>query len=1007
MAFGTEAQQFASLAGHMPVIFFSLNAKGEFILAEGHGLEALGLKAGELVGMSVFEINFDNDQVHRDVRRALGGETFTSTIEIGETVWSVRFLPLCCPSGLVATVHGVAFDITERCRNEESLLETERSIRKQNEVLVRLAKSTAVIQGDLAQALKEITETAAATLGIERVSIWLYNQDRTIIDCVNLYQRSANKHSFGAQLKFDTCPEYFSALEADRAVVANDACSNEATKGFAENYLIPNGIASLLDAPIRVGGKTVGVVCHEHIGPQRHWTIHEQTFAGSLADLTALAIESQERMISRERLQYRLQFERLLTTLGKNFINLPSSEIDSGIRKALHEIATFVGVDRAYIFILDSDKTKVDSGIEWCNDGIHSTYERMLYLDSELFPWFMKKLAGARPFYIPRVSNLPQDAENERQEMLAQGIKSVLVVPIIYANSVCGFLGFDSVKQEKRWSKEAIQLLQVAAEMFINALERKKAEEQIRAHAAILDITRDAIIVTDNDDCIIFWNKGAEDLYGWKAAEAIGKSTQELLSPGLEETLINQRLDFYTRGEWRGERQQLTKSGQQIVVESRRTVMRNELNEPRSILIVNTDISEKKKWEEQVVRASKLESVGLLAGGIAHDFNNILTAIVGNISISKNALDPTSTINDHLTKAERAVFRAKDLTQQLLTFARGGSPIKTTASLQDLINETVEFACRGGNCRCEIDIPDFLWPVEVDVGQFGQVIQNLVINAVQAMPNGGIISIRCANVELPQDVDGSITVSLTPGKYVRIEVSDQGSGIHPDHLIKIFDPYFTTKDTGTGLGLATTYSIMRKHNGEVTVDSALGQGTTFKLYIPASTKVLAEQIQVETEQTEISLPALCSGRILVMDDEDLVRETTGAMLERLGYEVAYAVDGREAIDSYNTAFRSKQRFDAVIIDLTIPGGLSGKDAICELKKIDPQVVALVSSGYSNDPIMAEYRSYGFSGVVVKPYEIKQLGIALAKVLKSESNIAASNILAADHDDVKRDRTPAN
>jgi len=396
--------------------------------------------------------------------------------------------------------------------------------------------------------------------------------------------------------------------------------------------------------------------------------------------------------------------------------------------------------------------------------------------------------------------------------------------------------------------------------------------------------------------------------------------------------------------------------------------------EINKMLVSIIDITDRMKMEEELIKAQKLESVGLLAGGIAHDFNNLLMAIAGNIELAKMYARPGDRVYEKLTEAERASFRAKDLTQQLLTFSRGGQPVKKSASIAELIQESTRFSLRGSGTRCELSLPDDLLPVEVDEGQMSQVINNLIINADQAMPDGGVITIQCRDVVIgPRDA-----LPLKAGKYVHLSIKDQGIGIPREHFSKIFDPYFTTKQKGSGLGLATTYSIIKQHDGYITLESELGAGTVFHLYIPAS-KGKSRAAEAKNDN-----PVTGKGKILVMDDDEAVRDVAGAMLGKLGYETAPAGDGAEAIELYERARKSGEPFDVVIMDLTIPGGMGGREAIKKLLEIAPDARAIVSSGYSNDPIMAEYAKYGFSGVVGKPYKLMELSETVSRVVKLRS-----------------------
>ncbi|MCF6291373.1 MAG: PAS domain S-box protein [Desulfobacterales bacterium] len=388
------------------------------------------------------------------------------------------------------------------------------------------------------------------------------------------------------------------------------------------------------------------------------------------------------------------------------------------------------------------------------------------------------------------------------------------------------------------------------------------------------------------------------------------------------------------------------------------------------IIVVFHDITEKKKLEKELLKTHKLESLGILAGGIAHDFNNLLTAILGNITLAKASLQPGDKIFDLLAETEKSSYRARGLTQQLLTFSKGGAPIITITSARELIRDSARFSLCGANVRCEFSLADDLLPVAIDEGQIGQVIQNIVNNACQAMPAGGTIHIRAENVVVNHQ-DG---LALKQGRYIRISIRDEGHGLPAEHLDKIFDPFFTTREKGNGLGLAICYSIINNHGGMVTVESEPGRGSTFHVFLP----VAAGKDPVLEEVSEELIRG--RGRILVMDDEDVVSEVTANMLHHLGYGAALARDGLEAIDLYKQAYDAGRPYDAVILDLTVPGGMGGRETIKELLKIDPRIKAIVVSGYATDTMMVDYRQNGFSGVISKPYRISELSRTLHNVL---------------------------
>jgi len=381
-------------------------------------------------------------------------------------------------------------------------------------------------------------------------------------------------------------------------------------------------------------------------------------------------------------------------------------------------------------------------------------------------------------------------------------------------------------------------------------------------------------------------------------------------------------------------------------------------------LEVATDITEKVRTEQELIKAKKLESIGVLAGGIAHDFNNILVGILGNIDLALHDGSLTDNTRNLLRNAEKASSQAKGLTRQLLTFAKGGEPVKETASLIEVVQESANFVLHGDKTACEFSFPDNLWFVEIDKGQISQVVQNIILNASSAMPNGGIVEVSFENTNIVHDHNHKM---LQEGRYVKISIKDHGIGISPDLLEKIFDPYFSTKKEGSGLGLAISHSIIAKHGGHITVASFPGQGAAFSIYLPASADQTLPQ-DTSIKETVITQKL----KILVMDDEAVVRDILKTLLNRMGHEVILAEEGREAIDTYQEAIARNQPIDLVIMDLTISGGMGGRDAVKKIIALDPKAKVIVSSGYSNDPIMANFRDYGFSAAIAKPFKMSEL-----------------------------------
>ncbi len=509
---------------------------------------------------------------------------------------------------------------------------------------------------------------------------------------------------------------------------------------------------------------------------------------------------------------------------------------------------------------------------------------------------------------------------------------------------------------------------------------QKKIEEQLATEKERLAVTLrsigDGVIATDTRGGIVLMNDVAERLTGWTQAGAQGlpatrvfclngekdghpvDPVHEVIRTGQPLRLPNHALLVPRDGEARS----ISVTAAPIVDRGGRV---------DGVVLVFQDITVRKQLEAEFRKIEKLSSLSILAGGIAHDFNNILTGILGNLSLAMIAHQDPDLLLPRLAEAERAALRARDLVQQLLTFAKGEAPVKEVASLPDLIRESANFTTRGSPARVVFYLAPDLKPAEVDPAQFSQVIQNLILNAVQAMPQGGTIWVTADNIHLGADSG----LPLPEGPYIRIAVKDQGVGIPQNYLSKIFDPYFSTKPKGSGLGLATAYSIIKNHGGYMTVSSQVGQGTVFHLYLPASAK---EAPPPRLRSPAEPIPG--QGRVLVMDDDEMVRSVAGKILTHLGYEADFAGDGEEALSLYAAAQEAGRPFDVVIMDLTIPGGLGGKEAIRRLLALDPQARAIVSSGYADDPILTNYQEYGFKGVIRKPYRIHTFSQELARVI---------------------------
>ncbi len=519
----------------------------------------------------------------------------------------------------------------------------------------------------------------------------------------------------------------------------------------------------------------------------------------------------------------------------------------------------------------------------------------------------------------------------------------------------------------------------VRLEIATDITEKKEAEAALAREkerlAVTLDSIGDGVITTDTEGRVVMLNPIAENLTGWRSDEACGKPLDEVfviinehtrqicdnpVTKVLESKQIVGLANHTALIARDGTERSIADSGAPIITPDGDII---------GVVLVFRDVTEQLQLEKELDRAKKIESLGTLAGGIAHDFNNMLTAILGNLELSLHDQQLPEKSRKRLGNAVKAALRARDLTRQLLTFAKGGQPIRQTAALPDVIRDSAEFILHGGAVACRYQFADDLLLADIDKNQISQVIQNLVLNAVQAMPQGGFIDISCDNVSTEEaqrlNLDGEQT-------YIKLQVRDHGTGIPAKLIDKIFDPYFSTKSEGHGLGLAIVHSIINRHDGQIRVSSSAGEGTLFSIYLPAASATARPAPKKRLFTTDKQRL-----RLLIMDDEQPVLDTVCQMVEDLGHECIQALDGDQALQLYREQRNRQQPVDLVVMDLTIPGGRGGKDTIKDLLQVDPQAKAIVASGYSQDPIMANYRQHGFCATLPKPYSFDELAAVIA------------------------------
>jgi PAS domain S-box-containing protein len=514
----------------------------------------------------------------------------------------------------------------------------------------------------------------------------------------------------------------------------------------------------------------------------------------------------------------------------------------------------------------------------------------------------------------------------------------------------------------------------------VDVTERRRAEEALRAEKERLAVTlrsiKDGVVATDTWGRVVLLNRVAERILGWSQAEVVGRPLASILRIEDERSgepapdPIERVLGSDAAPEPPRRVVVTARDGIRRTVEDEAAPIRDAQGTRVGAVLVLRDLTERRRLEDELVRAAKLESVGRLAAAIAHDWNNVLTAIMANVSLARRVTGEKDPVRPLLQEIDEAAQQACALANHILAFATGGVPIRERFAVGPVVRQAAEFAVTGANVRCAFEIPDDLWSVWADRSQIAQAIHGVVRNAQQAMPQGGLVAVRARNVVVTGEEP-----SLSPGRWVRIEIEDKGVGIPAALLPKVFDPFFTTRPGSTGLGLTTTASIVRQHRGHVTCRSEPDRGTTVVIWLPATPAP-------ETPAPPVREPgeARRRGRVLVMDDQERIRDVVGRMLGHLGYDFDFAADGQEAIAFYERTLREGRRFDAVILDLTIPAGMGGKEAIERLLAIDPGVRAIVSSGYSNDPVMADHERYGFKALIAKPYRFEDLAAILERVL---------------------------
>ena len=544
---------------------------------------------------------------------------------------------------------------------------------------------------------------------------------------------------------------------------------------------------------------------------------------------------------------------------------------------------------------------------------------------------------------------------------------------------LCGFIciaaGFWT------WLPEVSELQQTQNDLSDSLKRERMLLDQVQNERnklfTTLNSIGDGVISVDRNGRIMLMNPAAEKLTGWSQFNAIGEPVDEIFRI-LDDTSGGPFTvpfdDVLKSGKMIGpfnHTKLVSREGTTVDISESYAPLKDQTGKIIGLVIIFRDITSEKELFAEKLKLQKLESVGVLAGGIAHDFNNLLMGISGNINLAVISGELSGRLLDLLKDADKASQRASDLTRQLIAFAKGGEPDIKVSEVHEIVKVAATFILTGTDIKCNFDIPDDLWRARIDKGQISQVIENLILNARQAMPDGGEINIAIRNITREEAAE----LYLDEDRYICIEISDEGVGIPQDNLSKIFDPYFTTKNKGSGLGLAMSYSIINRHKGRITAEAnENGKGTKFLISLPADGA--DESVPADDSADVPETKSDIIGKIMIMDDELLIRKLLSSMLVRLGYDVVTAVNGEEALSLYKESMESGDRIDIVMLDLTIPGGMGGEEAASKLLELDPDVNMIVVSGYENNPVLSNFREYGFSAALPKPFGLNDLEQAL-------------------------------
>jgi len=986
-----------------PDAYYINDLEGKFIDGNLAAEKTIGYRKEELIGKSFLDLNI---LLPEDLPKAAallaknisgqptGPDELTLIRQDGHQVLvEIRTIPIKIKDRKV--VLGIARDISERKEAMEALrkIDISQRLARENETIAEIGRIISSTL-DIDEVYERFAQEAKKLIEFDRIAINIINQKEKTLTIPYVWGTEVADFQLKTVIPFiGSATEEVSKTRSHLIIQTED--ENELATRFPVYF--PNfqaGLRSALFIPLISQDEVIGSLAllskKSNAYSDRDLKLAESIgsqIAGAIANaqLFTQHKQAQEALLKSEESAKRLARENeTIAEIGR--IISSTLDIDEVYERFAQEAKKLIEFDRISINIINEKENTVTipyvSGL---------TIQRLQKGDTFYLSDSPNQVVAATKSYL--LIDLDEEKEvlaryPNLQFNFKMGIRSSLRVPLISKDQVIGVLGF-LAKKPKAYGERDIKLAQSIGHQIAGAianaqlfLEHKRAQETLQESEwrfrIAAESASDLIWEWDIDKGDLVWFGHIDEKLGYQPGEfPRTKEAWENIIHLEDHDRVMKALDRHleNRERYFEEYRVLRKDGTILYWIDSGAAVYGQGSKPYKMVGSITDITERKKMEEELLRSKKLESVGYLSGGIAHDFNNLLTGIMGNISLAKLSIRPGDKAVIYLEDAENLSLRASELTNKLLTFSKGGAPVKKPVLIGDFLKETVGMALSGSNVTFEFNIPEDLWPVEIDEGQMRQAIYNMVINAREAMPEGGTVTILAENI-----IEGSTDSHLLKNsKYVKVSIKDHGVGIPHENLSKIFDPYFSTKEMGSqkgmGLGLAISHSIVKNHGGFITVASIVGTGSTFHIYLPVASK------EVVTAKEMVKKPQLGKRRILVMDDEQVVRYIAGEFLKHLGYEVELAEDGAEAVARYKKAQESQQPFDIVILDLIVPGGIGGKEVLAKLLEISPDVKAIVSSGYSNDPVFSDFKRYGFKGVLAKPFDLEGLSGNISEVMK--------------------------